>query len=93
MTENAHGAERRTVAVPDGLAGERLDAALARMFGFSRTRAADLIRSGRVSLDGKVASKSDRVSAGAWLEVEIPVVVDPVAVVPEKVEGITVIHD
>ena len=34
-------AERRTVPVPDGLDGLRLDAALARLFGFSRTTAAD----------------------------------------------------
>ena len=93
MSENTHGADRRSVAVPDGLAGERLDAALARMFGFSRTRAADLIGSGHVSLDGTVATKSDRVAAGAWLDLEIPVVNDPLAVVPEKVEGIKVIHE
>ena len=36
-------AEQRVVLVPDGLAGERVDAALARMFGLSRTRAAELL--------------------------------------------------
>ncbi|HET8717449.1 MAG TPA: RluA family pseudouridine synthase [Nocardioidaceae bacterium] len=85
--------DRRTVLVPDGLAGERLDAALARMFGFSRTRAADLVRDGMVTLDGEVPAKSDRVAAGALLDVEIPEVVDPVAVVPETVEGISILHD
>ena len=34
---------QRRVPVPDGLDGERLDAALARMFGLSRARAAELI--------------------------------------------------
>ena len=29
--------------VPDGLAGERVDSAIARMLGLSRSRAADLI--------------------------------------------------
>ncbi len=85
--------DRRSVIVPDGLAGERLDAALARMFGFSRTRAADLIGEGHVTLDGSTAAKSDRVSAGTMLDVVIPVLVDPVAVVPETVEGIKIIHD
>jgi 23S rRNA pseudouridine1911/1915/1917 synthase len=85
--------DRRTVLVPDGLAGERLDAALARMFGFSRTRAADLVRDGMVTLDGELPAKSDRVAAGALLDVEIPEVVDPVAVVPETVEGISILHD
>ena len=44
--------DQRTVFVPDGLAGERVDAAMARMFGFSRTRAADLISQGLVQVDG-----------------------------------------
>ncbi len=83
----------RTVSVPDGLAGERLDAALARMFGFSRTRAAELVAAGNVTLDGERAAKSDRVHAGAMLEVRIPTTRDPVAVVPETVEGISILHD
>ena len=85
--------DRRSVIVPDGLAGERLDAALARMFGLSRTRAADLVRDGYVTLDGSTPAKSDRVSPGAMLDVVIPSLEDPVAVVPETVEGITIIHD
>ena len=96
MTAAAHGAgssEDRTVSVPDGLAGERLDAALARMFGFSRTRAADLVAQGLVRVDGHAPAKSERVHAGSVLDVEIPATVDPVAVVPEIVEGIKIIHD
>ena len=34
---------QRYMPVPEGLDGERLDAALARMFGLSRSRAAELI--------------------------------------------------
>jgi 23S rRNA pseudouridine1911/1915/1917 synthase len=85
--------ERRTVNVPDGLAGERVDAALARMFGFSRSRAAELVLDGHVTVDGKTPAKSERVEAGALLDVEIPAVSDPVAVVPAVVEGIKIIHD
>ena len=90
---DATGLERRTVTVPDGLAGERVDAAIARMFGLSRTRAAELIVSGHVSVDGAPPAKSDRVEAGAMLDVAIPVTVDPVAVVPATVEGIKIVHD
>ncbi len=93
MTLDADGMERRSLVVPDGLEGERLDAALARLFGLSRTRAADLIAAGHVTLDGKPVAKSDRVEAGAFLDVEIPSLVDPVAVVPETVEGIKIVHD
>ncbi len=86
-------AEQRTVLVPEGLAGERVDAAMARMFGFSRTKAADLIAAGHVEVDGRGAAKSDRVAAGAMLDVTIPVEADPLEVVPEIVEGIKIIHD
>ena len=58
-------ADHRTLPVPDGLAGERVDAAMAQMFGLSRTRAADLIARGLVQVDGAGAAKSDRVLAGA----------------------------
>lgn len=85
--------DHRTVSVPDGLAGERVDAALARMFGFSRTRAADLITTGHVRVNGHTPSKSERVEAGATLDVAIPQTSDQVFVVPEVVEGIAILHD
>ncbi|GGD18830.1 RluA family pseudouridine synthase [Nocardioides daphniae] len=90
MTDRA---DHRTVLIPEGLAGERVDAAMARMFGLSRTRSADLIAGGLVHLDGAQVSKSERVHPGAMLEVVIPVESDPLAVVPELVEGIKIIHD
>ncbi|WP_055585863.1 RluA family pseudouridine synthase [Peterkaempfera griseoplana] len=86
-------AQIRTLPVPDGLEGERLDAALARMFGFSRTKAAELAADGKVRVDGATAGKSDRVTAGAWLEVEIPAPPAPVQIVAEPVEGMRIVHD
>jgi len=62
--------ESRSLPVPDGLAGERVDAGLAKLLGFSRTFAAEVAESGGVTIDGVVAGKSDRLIAGAWLEVE-----------------------
>jgi len=85
--------EQRSLLVPEGLAGERLDSALARMFGFSRSQAAELVGEGLVRLDGGTPSKSDRVHAGALLDVEIPTQADPVQVVPQAVEGLRVVHD
>ncbi|HET7387982.1 MAG TPA: RluA family pseudouridine synthase [Nocardioidaceae bacterium] len=75
------------------MAGERVDAALARMFGFSRSRAVHLIGAGHVSVDGHHPAKSERVEVGAMLHVEMPAEPDPVAVVPEAVEGISILHD
>ncbi len=86
-------ADHRVLSVPEGLAGERVDAALARMFGLSRTRAADLISQGLVLIDGAGVGKSDRVMPGSQLEVTIPSLADPLEVVPEVVEGIKIIHD
>jgi 23S rRNA pseudouridine1911/1915/1917 synthase len=83
----------RSLLVPDGLAGERLDSALARMFGLSRSRAADLVSEGLVRLDGSRPMKSDRVQAGALLDVEIPGAAEPVEVVPQTVEGLRIVHD
>lgn len=83
----------RSLPIPDGLEGERLDAALARMFGLSRTRAAELAAEGRVRVDGSEAGKSDRVRGGAWLEIELPAAADPVAVKAEAVEGMRIVHD
>jgi 23S rRNA pseudouridine1911/1915/1917 synthase len=87
------GAELRVVSIPEGLTGERVDAAMARMFGLSRTRAAGLIADGLVHLDGVVVGKSDRVTGGSMLEATLPAAADPVEVKPELVEGIRIIHD
>ena len=85
--------DQRALHVPDVLDGERVDAAMARLFGLSRSRAAELVAQGHVLLDGTPPSKSDRVLPGSLLEVSIPSVVDPLEVKPEIVEGIKIIHD
>jgi len=86
-------ADHRVLTIPEAMAGERVDAVMARLFGLSRTRAADLIAAGHVELDGAAVAKSDRVLPGAVLDVRIPVEINPLEVVPEVVEGIRIIHD
>jgi len=85
-------AERKVLLVPEGLSGERVDAAVARMLGLSRSRVVELIGDGNVFLDGAAISKSDRVSVGSMLEVELN---DPrvAAVRPEDVEGVVIVYD
>ena len=58
--------------IPEGLEGERIDAALARLFGLSRTRAADLIGQGAVLIDGQPPLKSERVTAGSIVDLDLP---------------------
>lgn len=85
--------DHRSLAVPEGLEGERLDTALARLFGVSRSKAAELAADGQVMVDGATGGKSDRVHAGAWLDVRLPSVAPAVEVVPEAVQGMRVVHD
>lgn len=84
--------QSRTVPVPDGLDGVRADAAIAKLFGFSRTFAAEVIEAGGARLDGRVLGKSDRLSADSWLDVEWSprreAVIEPV-VVPD----LDIVHD
>lgn len=51
----------RSYPVPEGLEGQRLDQALARMLGLSRTRAAELVDQALVTVDGQLVPKSARV--------------------------------
>jgi 23S rRNA pseudouridine1911/1915/1917 synthase len=88
-------ADLRSLSVPDGLEGERVDTALARLFGLSRTKAADLATAGAVTVDQRPVGKSDRLCAGAWLEVLLAdsLFVPRPAVVADPVPGMAVIHD
>jgi 23S rRNA pseudouridine1911/1915/1917 synthase len=82
----------RALPVPDALDGMRLDLAVARLFGLSRTAAASLVVAGDVRVEGTERAKSEPVRAGAWLEVTLPA--PPVAprVEPAEVAGLRVIH-
>ena len=84
--------ESRSLPVPEGLAGERADAALARLLGFSRTFAAEVVESGGATLDGTTLGKSDRLTAGGWLEVSWTPKSEP-TIVPALVPGFAVVYD
>lgn len=86
-------AETRTLPVPDGLDGERVDAGLARLLGLSRSAVAAIAADGGVRVDGREAGKSDRLVGGTWIEVDLPGAPEPVRLVPETVEGLRVVHD
>ena len=80
--------------VPDELAGDRVDAAAARMTGLSRSRIVDLIEAGAVHLGGdRVDKPSLRVPAGAMLEVDLDQPERRVQVTPQVVDGLGIIHD
>ncbi len=84
--------EPRVLLVPEGLEGERVDTAVSRMLGVSRSRVAELVADGSVVVDGQVAGKSDRVRAGSVLEV---VLGEPrtASIQPMTAPGLTVVYD
>jgi 23S rRNA pseudouridine1911/1915/1917 synthase len=84
---------RRSLPVPEGLDGLRLDAAISRLFGLSRTAAADLVGSGAATLDGHPVLKSERVTTGAVLEVDLPEAERSLVPAPTVVDGLTVLHE
>jgi 23S rRNA pseudouridine1911/1915/1917 synthase len=83
----------KALPVPDGLAGERLDAGLSRLFGLSRSAIAELAEEGGVLIDGAPAGKSARLKAGAWLEVTLPGPDQPLELVAEPVPGMKIVFD
>jgi 23S rRNA pseudouridine1911/1915/1917 synthase len=85
--------ELRTLSVPEGVAGERIDSALTRVLGLSRTAVVKLLEDGDITTGGKAMPKSDRVTAGQVIDVLMPASVntDPIPLTP--LEGLTIIYD
>lgn len=84
--------ETRSLPVPDGLDGVRVDAGVAKLLGFSRSFAAEVAETGGVMVGGSPADKADRLHAGAWLEVSWQPK-SAVEIVPIPVPELTVVHD
>jgi 23S rRNA pseudouridine1911/1915/1917 synthase len=84
--------ETRSYSIPDGLEGSRVDAGVARLLGFSRSFAAEVAEAGGVLLDGRPVGKSDRLTAGSWLEVSWEERRGP-EVVPIAVPELKIVHD
>ena len=76
-------------AVPEGAAPERLDRAVAKLFGISRGRAMEWIAEGRVRVDGRRAPKGAPVQPGARISVARPPSDQPV---PQPDLPIRIVH-
>ena len=79
----------RSITVPEGLDGMRVDAAVAKVFGVSRSVAAEL----EVLIDGTVAPKSTRLTPGQTLEVTLPEPKEVPMPKDEPVEGLEILYD
>ena len=85
--------QRRTLPVPEGLDGLRVDTAIARLFGVSRTLAAAIADAGEAVVDGVARGRSDRVHGGAWLDVTLPPPAAAPTVTPIVVPGLRIVHE
>ncbi|WP_433307428.1 RluA family pseudouridine synthase [Actinoplanes sp. CA-030573] len=70
----------------------RLDQVISRLFGLSRTAAATLVEAGDALVDGYPRPKSDKVTAGSWLEVTLPAPATAPVVVAEPVTGLAIVY-
>ena len=84
----------RLLPVPEALVGERADAAVARLTGLSRTKAADLLDAGGVLVDGSPIARSARLPADVMLEIVMPTAAPtPVSPAAMPVPGMAVLFD
>ncbi|VXB16790.1 RluA family pseudouridine synthase [Pseudoclavibacter sp. 8L] len=84
--------QSRTIPIPDGLEGARVDAGVSKLLGLSRTQVADIAAAGGITIDGKQVGKSDRMMAGSVISVEWQQA-GPVEVVPIAVPDLKIVHD
>jgi 23S rRNA pseudouridine1911/1915/1917 synthase len=84
-------AETKSVLIPDGLAGLRVDAGLGKALGMSRTAIVELIDQGAITIDGNAVSKSDRLVDGSLVQVELIEKTDPLIIRPDLVDGFGVV--
>lgn len=85
--------EVRSLRIPDGLAGERIDAALSRLLGLSRNVIVGLIDAQEVSKDGKPVTKSFKVSAADQIEITMPAAKGEAKLTATPIDGLDVVYD
>ena len=85
--------ELKQVLIPEGLDGERVDAALSRLLGISRNVITELIEANEVTKKGKPITKSNKVNSGEHFEVLLPEAKVAGFLRPTPIENLKVIHD
>lgn len=84
--------EERLVQVPEGLAGSRADAGIAKLLGLSRSSVADMLEAGLVLQSDQRLGKSDSLILDAWLKITLPAPKPALALVAELVPNLKVIY-
>ena len=84
--------ELKTVEIPEGLDNERIDSALARILGLSRSVVVKLLESDEVSLGHRILGKSDKVQSGQVISVLMPEPPSGVAIPPTPLEDLKIVY-
>jgi 23S rRNA pseudouridine1911/1915/1917 synthase len=85
--------EVRSLSIPDGLNGERVDAALSRLLGLSRNVIVGLIEADEVIKDGKAVNKSFKVSTADQIEITMPAIKGEAVLTATPIDGLDVVYD
>ena len=93
MSQSENVREVRFVSIPEGLHQERVDAALSRLLGLSRSVVVTLIESDEVKRGGKALSKSDRVNTDDYLEITMPPLPTEAVITPTPIDNLKVVYD
>jgi 23S rRNA pseudouridine1911/1915/1917 synthase len=84
--------ELKSVEIPEGLDNERIDSALARILGLSRSVIVKLLESDEVSLGHRILGKSDKVQSGQVISVLLPEPPSGVAIPPTPLEDLKIVY-
>ena len=84
--------ESKSVEIPEGLDNERIDSALARILGLSRSVIVKLLDSDEVNLGHKVLGKSDKVFSGQVITVLMPEPPSGIAIPPTPLDDLTIVY-
>jgi len=85
--------EQRSVLIDEEFAGERVDVALAKILGLSRSVIADLLNAGEIKQGKKPLVKSDRLRLGDRLQVMMPAPYDPLDITNVPIADLEIIYD
>jgi 23S rRNA pseudouridine1911/1915/1917 synthase len=85
--------ELRILSVPEGVAGERIDSALVRVLGLSRSAIVRLIDDGDITCGGVALGKSERVSAAQVIEVLLPEHIEREAIPLTPLDGLEIVYN
>jgi 23S rRNA pseudouridine1911/1915/1917 synthase len=93
MSQDKLEREVRFVSIPEGLHQERVDAALSRLLGLSRSTIVTLIENNEVSRKGKSLTKSDRVNTDDYLEITMPAIAGEAKLTATPIKDFKVVYD